>query len=76
MKGSQGKGKPGKLSQHFSSQSHKASLQSFVHFCEQDGHINLLWDKEARAQIIEQERQVQEHREVISILLDIARTLS
>ena len=76
MKGSQVKSKSGKLSQHFSSQSHKASLQSFVHVCQQDGHINLLWDKEARTQIIEQERQVQEHREVISVLVDIARTLS
>lgn len=75
MKGSQGKGKPGKLSQHFSSKSHKASLEDFVHFCQQDHHINLLWDKEARAQLIEQEKQVQEQREVISILLDIARTL-
>ena len=33
MKGSQVKSKSGKLSQHFSSQSHEASLQSFVHFC-------------------------------------------
>ena len=47
MKGSQGKGKPEKLSQHFTSKSHKASLEDFVLFCQQDQHINLLWDKEA-----------------------------
>ena len=70
MKGSQGKGKPGKLSQNFSRKSHKASLENFVHFCQEDQHINLLWDKEARAQMIDQER------EIISILLDLARILS
>ena len=78
MKGSQGKGKPGKLSQHFSSKSHKASLENFVHFCQETSTLISyeIKKKEERAQMIDQEREIQQQREIISILLDLARILS
>ncbi len=51
MKGIQGKGKQGKLNMHFSSKSHKASMQDFVNFCQGDPHIEVLWNKEIRSQL-------------------------
>ena len=76
MKGSQGKGKQGKLNKHFSSKSHKSLLQDFVNFCQGDRHIEVLWDKEVRSQLVDDEKLLQDQREVISILLDISRTLA
>ena len=76
MKGSQGKGKQGKLNKHVSSKSHKASLQDFVNFCQEDRHIKVLWDEEVRSQMVDDEKLLQDQREVISILLDISRTLA
>ena len=55
MKDSQGKVKQGKLNKHFSSKSHKASLQDFVNFCQGDRHIEVLWDKEVRSQMVDDE---------------------
>ena len=75
MKGSQGKSKLRKLSQHFTSKSDKALLKNFAHFCQEDQH-NLLWDKEAQAQKFDQEREIQQQREIILILLDLARILT
>ena len=51
MKGIQGKGKQGKLNMHFSSKSHKASMQDFVNFCQGDAHIEVLWNREVRSQL-------------------------
>jgi hypothetical protein len=76
MKGSQGKGKQGKLNKHVSRKSHKASLQDFVNFCQEDRHIEVLWDEEVRSQKVDDEKLLQDQREVISILLDISRTLA
>ena len=77
MKGSQRKGKQEKLNKHFSSKSHKSSLQDFVNFCQGDGHIGVLGDKEVRSQyVVGDEKLLQDQREVIPILLDISRTLA
>ncbi|CAB3979543.1 zinc finger MYM-type 1-like [Paramuricea clavata] len=41
-----------------------------------DCHIEVLWDKEVRSQMVDDKKLLQDQREVISILLDISRTLA
>ena len=44
-----GKNKQGKLAQHFSSQSHKASLAAYCHFLQKTKHVDIQLDKAKRA---------------------------
>ena len=74
--GSQGKGKQGKIPTHFQSNSHKAALMDYATFCNQSEHVDLLLDKEKRAKIIEEEKIIKKHRDVIVMMLDISRTLA
>ena len=75
-KGSQGKGKPGKIQAHFHSSSHNAAYKDFVQFCKQSEHVDLLLDKEKRTRLIKEEKKIQEQRDVIVMMLDISKTLA
>ncbi|CAB4034413.1 zinc finger MYM-type 1-like, partial [Paramuricea clavata] len=72
-----GKNKQGKLAQHFSSQSHKASLAAYCHyFLKTTKHVDIQLDKAKRAAQIQEAEDLEYNRKVIHILLDIARTLA
>ena len=75
-KGSQGKGKRGKLAEHFDSKSHKAALHDFVMFTNKKDHVDILLDETRRKNILHAEKQLREHKEVIIILLDVVKTIS
>ncbi|CAB3992391.1 zinc finger MYM-type 1-like [Paramuricea clavata] len=71
-----GKSKQGKLVQHFSSQSHKASLGAYCHFLQRTKHIDIQLDKEKKAAQIQEAQDLEYNRQIILILLDIAKTLA
>ena len=75
MKG-RGKSKQGKLSSHFASSSHKASLDALAAFQRKLQHIDNIMDKEQMKLCIEAEAEKQRNREAIKILIDIARVLA
>ena len=76
MKGSQGKKKPGKLTQHFTSMAHQASVCDYINFIDENRHINKLLDQSNKQQLIEEGRLFNRNKEVIEILLDVTRTLA
>ena len=70
---SRGVGKPGKLSEHFSSKAHKASLSDYVLFMSNNSRIDSLLHKEIFAKAI----QIKENnRSVIKIIIDLCRTMA
>ncbi|CAB4012637.1 Hypothetical predicted protein [Paramuricea clavata] len=71
-----GKNKQGKLAQHFSLQSHKASLAAYCHFLKKTEHVDIQLDKAKRATQIQEAEDLECNHKVIHILLDIARTLA
>ena len=71
-----GKSKQRKLVQHFSSQSHKASLGAYYHFLQRTKHIDIQLDKEKRAAQVQEAQDLEYNRQIILILLDIAKTLA
>ncbi|CAB4004753.1 Hypothetical predicted protein [Paramuricea clavata] len=71
-----GKNKQGKLAQHFSSQSHKASLAAYCHYLKMTKHVDIQLDKAKRAAQIQEAEDLECNRKIIHILLDIARTLA
>ena len=71
-----GKSKQGKLVQHFSSQSHKASLGAYCHFLQKTKHIDIQLDKAKRAAQIQEAQDLEYNRQIIFILLDVAKTLA
>ncbi|XP_060845279.1 zinc finger MYM-type protein 1-like [Rhopalosiphum padi] len=75
MKGNNGTNNVGKLKKHFGSETHKAALYEFCHFMNKNNHIDIMLDKNKRQKIIQEERDRAFHTEVISILLDVAKTL-
>jgi len=73
---SRGKGKPGKLELHFSSNTHKSALVDFSNFTLNCNHIDKLLNKENRQAAIQISAQKQFHKDVIKILFDVTRTLA
>ena len=73
---SRGVGKPGKLSEHFSSKAHKASLSDYVQFMSNNSRIDTLLDKEIRAKAIQIEEDTKNNRSVIKIIIDLCRTMA
>ena len=73
---SRGKGKEGKLAVHFASKSHKAALADFYAFSQQSSNVDLLLDKEKRANIIQAEKDKLTNSDAVSILFDVAGTLA
>ncbi len=71
-----GKSKQGKLVQHFSSQSHKASLGAYCHFLQKTKHIDIQLDKAKRAAQIHEAQDLEYNCQIIFILLDVAKTLA
>ncbi len=76
MKGSRGKNKARKLQTHFSSTSHAAALKEFSSFVRDDNRIESLMTKQQRQVIVDREMEMCKSREVIEMLLDVARTLT
>ena len=74
--GSQGKGKKGKLSEHFSSGSHRQAYQDFVFFLRESSHINFILDKQKQKDVIDAKLEIEQNRQVVKILLDITRYLA
>lgn len=73
---SRGAKKLGKLEQHFSCLSHKAALHDYCHFMSQSNHIDLIMNKHVRVEAIKIEQEKEFNKQVILILIDVARTLS
>lgn len=61
---------------HFSSKSHNSALIDFRNFLTSSNHIDCILNKVNRQQAIEVEHKIHFHKEVITILLDITRTLA
>ena len=76
MKGSLGRNKEGKLVSHFTSESHKTAMMDFIRFTSTSSHVDVQLNKEKRACLLAEEKLRQQNTEVITILLDVARTLA
>jgi hypothetical protein len=76
MKGSLGRKKEGKLLSHFTSESHKAALMDFLSFTKYNSHVDVQLSKEMRACLLAEEKLRLQNTEVVTILLDVARTLA
>jgi len=66
----------GKLEQHFTSLSHKASLSDYCSFMKNTNHIDVIMNRTKRNELITLEHEKEFNRQVIVILFDIVRTLS
>ena len=73
---SKGIGKPGKLEKHCSSKPHTAALTSFFSYSVTDGNVELMLSKKLKLREIQKQKDIIQNREVIKILLDVARTLA
>ncbi|KAJ8019083.1 Zinc finger MYM-type protein 1 [Holothuria leucospilota] len=73
---SRGAGKKGKLAEHFESTNHKNALRDFIHFCNESAHIDILLDKDRRANLIQSKHDQMMNREAVTIIMDIERTLA
>ena len=73
---SRGVGKPGKLSEHFSSKAHKASLSDYVQFMSNNSGIDTLLDKEIRTKAIQIEEDTENNRSIIKIIIDLCQTMA
>lgn len=71
-----GQTKLGKLSQHFSSESHKKNMTFYYNFFKKSGHIDIFLDKEARRSIIKKEIDNMRNNAAVKVLIDVARTLA
>ncbi len=76
MKGSLGRNKEGKLVSHFTSESHKTAMMDFIRFTSTSSHVDVQLNKEKRPCLLAEEKLRQQNTEVITILLDVARTLA
>ena len=76
MKGSLGRNKEGKLVSHFTSESHKTAMMDFIRFTSASSHVDVQLNKKKRAFLLAEEKLRQQNTEVITILLDVARTLA
>ena len=73
---SRGTAKPGKLSGHFSSESHKAALKSFARFSDPLSHIETMLDRSARNAKIQEVADKMENKKIVKILMDVTKTLA
>ncbi len=73
---SRGANKSGKLSIHFSSESHKEAVQAYLRFKDPFHHIDAIVDKAARKAKIQREKENIENKENMKILFDVAKTLA
>ena len=73
---SRGVNKKGKLALHFTSESHKATVNAYVNFCNPACHVDALLDKEIQKAKIQEKCQKLENKEVVKILQDIIKMLS
>ena len=63
--------KKGKLSGHFSSDSHKEAIRSYAQFCDPLCHIDIMLDKSAQNAKILVEVHKLEDLEAVKVLIDV-----
>lgn len=73
---SRGTKKKGKLTEHFTSQSHQAAMSDYCHFLDKKSHVDVLLDKNLRDRKIKEEQQKDYYKKVLEILIDVAWTLA
>ena len=73
---SRGKGKLGKLSAHFSSNSHKAALESYCSFLHKMNYVDIKLDNKKRKMQIEREKQLNFNKKIVEILFDLTNTMA
>ena len=79
MKGSLGRNKEGKLVSHFTSESHKTAMMDFIRFINYQHKFACgctVKQRETGICLLAEEKLRQQNTEVITILLDVARTLA
>ncbi len=76
MKGSRDKNKLRKLQTHFSCDAHTAALRDYANFVRDSGHIDTLLSKQQRRSVMDDESEKGRNREVIEMLIDVAKTLT
>jgi len=62
------------LSEHLSCSAHKAALKDYCNFMKTTCHINVLFDQENREKCIQIQHEREYNKQVIKILMNIART--
>ena len=68
--------KKGKLTQHFTSQSHREALSDFARFMNPNHKIDTLLDASRRQELINEAEDATLNTKVVTILCDVARTLA
>ncbi|XP_046859020.1 zinc finger MYM-type protein 1-like [Xenia sp. Carnegie-2017] len=71
-----GANKKGKLHKHFSSKSHQAALADFARFSITSGHIDVMMNAKMKEVLIQEKADEEKNKEIMLILLDVARTLA
>ncbi len=71
-----GTGNKGKLTQHFSSDAHKAALADFARFSIKQGHVNVQLKKHLKEMIIQDKADEENCKSIMMILFDITRTIA
>ena len=68
---SRGTAKKGKLSGHFSSDSHEEAIRSYARYCDQLRHNDIMLDKSERNTNIQEEAHKLEDLEAVKVLMDV-----
>ena len=74
---SRGSGNPGKLSaEHFSSKAHNAAFRDHVNFMSNNFHVDSLLDTEVRAKAVQLQKDKENNRAIIKLIIDLCRTMA
>ena len=71
-----GANQQGKLVKHFSCESHKAPLSDFARFAVESCHIDVQLSRHLEDRLIQEKADEVKNQEIMTILFDVARTLS
>ena len=71
-----GKGKKGKLIQHFTSQSHREALRDFARFTNPHQNVDALLDLSRRHEMIKETEDAMFNTKIMLLLCDAARTMA
>ena len=73
---SRGPGNPGKFSEHFSSKAHNAAFRDYANFMSNNSHVDSLLDTEVRAKTVLLQKDKENNRAIIELIIDICRTMA
>lgn len=68
--------KKGKLTQHFTSQSHREALRDFARFMNPNQKVDMLLDANRRLELIKEAEDATLNTRIVTILCDVVRTLA